>query len=140
MTNGNDKETALKGLDEYAKRFLIPSEDGPSDIKIDVGDMEGAKKRLAIYVERQKEDFIQRAGNFTQDLVGFIVEQQRMRELDDRTVVFSLALANINLRHSYCDAQNKEEEVKFDSRKKKELGKEWDSICWAAQSYFNENV
>jgi hypothetical protein len=131
----------IKGMSEYSRRFLEKAEDeGTSDIKISEGDAALSKKRQEEFSRIQAAEFIKKSGAFTEDLVAFIVDQKEKRGLEDRMVVFSLALANINLRHSYCAPQNASEQKAHNPERNKELAKEWDEICWSAQCYFNENT
>ena len=136
----DDNELSTRGLDEYANRFLRSNDsETPEDIKVTKG-REANEEMMTAYVKQQKADFIRRTGRFTDDLVGFIVEQKSMRSLDDKDIIFGLALANINLRYSHCRPQNEEEEKTFTAERGRELNKEWESLCWAAQCYFDENV
>lgn len=136
-----DKKQAVSGLDTFSQKYLFGSDatDG-KEILVADGDAQKSEKVKEIYLQRAKEEFIQRAGSFTEDLIGFIVDQKKRRNLDDKTVVFGLALANINLRNSFCSPQNGEEEKEFNGKRKQTLETEWDEICWAAQCYFDENT
>ncbi len=126
----------LDALDSFSRKYLMGAD---KDILIEKGNANSDKIQEA-YFKQAKEDFINRAGSFTEDLIGFLVEQKKKRDLDDKTVIFSLALANINLHNSYCAPQNSGEQKAFTAEQKQALSKEWDEICWAAQCYYNENV
>lgn len=132
-------ELSTKGLDVYAENFLQRKTEGAEEITITKG-QDLSEERIRNFQEQQKRDFIKRAGTFTEDLIGYIIEQKQIRNVDDRVVIFSLALANINLRASFCNPQNEEEVEKWTPEKTKNAGKEWDTICWAAQAYFDENT
>lgn len=136
MTTNTDKPK-LDTLDAFSRKYLMGTVD--KDILITGGNANPDKVQEAFY-KQVKEDFINRAGSLTEDLIGFIIEQKKKRDLDDKTVVFSLALANINLHTSFCAPQNSEEEKTFGAKQKQALSTEWEEICWAAQCYYNENV
>jgi ribonucleotide reductase beta subunit family protein with ferritin-like domain len=126
----------LTSLDSFGRKYLMGAED--KDILIEKGNANPDKVQ-EIFYQRAKEDFINRAGSFTEDLVGFIIEQKQKRALDDKSVIFSLALASINLHTSFCAPQNTEEQKSFNPDQKQALSKEWDEICYAAQCYYDEN-
>lgn len=128
----------LDGLDTFGRKYLGTAAD--TEILVSEGGPTEAAKLQAAYARQATEDFVQRAGSFTEDLVGFVVEQKKIRQLDDKAVVFGLALANINLRNSFCSPQNSDEQKGFDGKQKKQLETEWDEICWAAQCYFDKNA
>lgn len=119
----------LTGLDDFGKRYLLNNASEQEVVVSEKGvDSEKIKER---YLRKAQEDFINRAGSFTEDLIGFILDQKKKRNLTDRESIFGLALANINLRSSYCE---------LEENKKQELETEWDEICWAAQCYYNDNT
>lgn len=127
----------LDSLDAFSRKYLMGTVD--SGILIEKGNANPDKVQEVFYKQVQ-EDFINRAGSLTEDFIGFIVEQKKKRDLDDKTVIFSLALANINLHNSFCAPQNPDEEKALDAKQKQALSKEWDEICWAAQCYYDANV
>jgi len=127
----------LDSLDAFSRKHLMGVVD--KDIHIEKG-TNNSDKVQEVFYQQVNEDFINRAGSFTEDLIGFIIEQKKKRDCDDKTVIFSLALANINLHNSFCAPQNTAEEKAFSVEQKQALSKEWDEICWAAQCYYNENV
>jgi hypothetical protein len=129
----------LEGLDAFSRKYLS-STSADTEVLVSKGGPVEADKMQAAYAKQAKEDFIKRAGAFTEDLVAFIVDQKKLRNLDDKAVVFGLALANINLRNSFCSPQNREEQKEFDSKQKQQLETEWDEICWAAQCYYDKNT
>ena len=133
--------SSIRTLDDFGRKYLLKEGATDSDIKA-YAPTEGAKGTTQITEKQAKliqDEFIQRAGSFTEDLIGFIVDQKRLRDLDDKSVVFAIALANINLRNSFCSPQNSIEQKEFDETSGKKLSAEWDEICWAAQCYYNEN-
>ena len=134
------EEISVKGLDEFGAKFLTSADTTNGEIHVTQGADAPTEKMLAAYLDQQKQDFIQRTGSFTEDIIAFIVEQKGMRALDDKSVVFAIALANINLRNSFCAPQNKGEEKNFTPTRKNELGETWDEICYAAQNYYDENA
>jgi hypothetical protein len=84
--------------------------------------------------------FIERAGSFAEDLVAFIIEQKRLRNLSDIETVFGLALANINLRNAYGSPQGKESARDFTPEKRAALLEEFDDVCAGAQDYYDANA
>jgi len=128
-------------LDDFGRKYLLKEGATEEDIKA-YGPTEGTARTTQITDKQAKliqDAFIQRAGSFTEDLIGFIVDQKKLRNLDDKSVVFAIALANINLRNSFCSPQNSVEEKEFDANSGTKLSAEWDEICWAAQCYYNDN-
>ena len=132
----SDQEISVKGLDSFSKKFLISSTDEEEYISVS-GGQKASADALQKYAETRKLDFIQRAGSFTEDLVAFVVEQKKMRELSDREVVFALALTNINLRNAYGSPQGGEKDVAPERREA--LLKEFDEVCWGAQQFWDAN-
>ena len=132
---------SLKGLDNFSKQFLLGN--GQNARKGDaeyITVSEGQKlppAALKHYDAELTRDFIKRAGSFTEDLVAFIVEQKRMRDLDDTSVIFALALANINLRNSYGNPRIAGAPVSAADTEK--LLNEFDTICVGAQEYYDAN-
>jgi hypothetical protein len=138
----NNKSQEVKGLDDFAKKFLQgaskDNEDPGSEEYIHVSQgQKASEEALENYFATRKLDFIQRAGAFTEDLVAFIIDQKKKRNLSDIETVFGIALATINLRNSYGSAQYDDEKITPEQRS--ELLKQFDSICWGAQQYYDEN-
>lgn len=130
----------IKGLDDFSQKYLTGdmSVDGQEEyIQVGEGQKASEETLQSYYKDRQKE-FIQRAGNFTEDLVAFIVEQKHMRSLSDKEAIFSIALANINLRNAYGQSQGKEKDIT--PARRNQLLKEFDEICWGAQQYWDANA
>lgn len=139
MANKSESDISLKGLDDFSKKFLdggSPSDSSEELVKVTRG-QKLSDAAIQQYQEQRKVDFIKRAGSFTEDLVAFIVEQKRLRELSDSEVIFGLALANINLRHAYGSPQGKEKTLSEDERQK--LLDTFDEVCWGAQQYWDAN-
>ena len=132
----NDSDISVKGLDDFSAKYLLTNTDEEEYFSVSGGQKAG-KAALELYAERRKIDFIQRAGGFTEDLVAFIVEQKKMRELSDREAVFAIALTNINLRHAYGSPQGGEKDITPERREA--LLKEFDEICWGAQQFWEAN-
>lgn len=129
-------EVSLKGLDQFAKRFLrTDAADEKERIAVAPG-QKLSEENLRRYEQERLKSFIERAGLFTEDLIGFIVEQRKKRELTDTESVFALALTNINLRNAYGSSQN---ESDFTPEKGEQLLEEFDEICRGAQDYFDAN-
>jgi hypothetical protein len=129
-------DISLKGLDTFSKRFLFSNEEEEKEyIHVAPGQQLSAAA-LKRYAEERQREFIQRSGTFAEDLLAFIVEQKRMRQLKDTETVFALALANINLRNSYGSPQN---EAPYTLEKRTALLAEFDEICAGAQDYYDAN-
>jgi len=82
---------------------------------------------LENYEKQRQEEFIKRAGAFTEDLVAYIIDERKRRNLTDNETIFGLALANINLRNDY-------------GGEKGELLSEFDAVCYQAQQYWDSNT
>jgi hypothetical protein len=130
---------AVKGLDDFSKQFLgHAGDEGAEYVQVSKGqkvDDEAVRK----YNDSRVEDFINRSGSFTEDLIGFIVEQKQRRNLSDTETVFGVALATINLRNAYGSPQAESEKEAFTDEKRAELLKEFDRICYGAQKYWENN-
>lgn len=136
----SNKEISLKGLDSFSKAFLNKTtpQDGNTEY-VSIGKGQQLKPEvIAKYEETRTQDFIRRAGSFTEDLVAFVLEQKKMRTLSDVDVIFGLALANINLRESYGTAQGNEKP--FTESERERLLSEFDAICGGAQEYYDANT
>lgn len=94
---------------------------------------------LAKYEKKRQEDFIKRAGAFTEDLVAYIIDERKRRDLSDHETIFALALANINLRNDYGNPPPTTEASRKDA-KKTELLNEFDEFCYQAQQYWDSNA
>jgi len=132
----DSQSISTKGLEEFGRKYLVSNEDKEEYISVS-GGQKASTEALRKYAETRKRDFIKRAGGFTEDLVAFIIEQKKMRELSDRETVFAIALCNINLRHAYGSAQGGEKDVTPERRE--ELLKEFDEVCWGAQQFWDAN-
>ena len=135
----DDNEVSTEGLDDFSRQFLFSIDEADSDgneefVKVQDG-QQISSEALKKYQERRKEEFIERAGAFTEDLIGFVMEQKQMRGLSDVETIFALALSTINFRHAYGSKQGNEEEPTPEKRKK--LLKEFDAICYGAQQYWD---
>jgi len=127
------EEISLKGLDSFSKTFLVGTKDTPqkADVQVQKGQTlsnEGHAK----YAEELQKDFIRRAGSFTEDLVAFIMEQRKKRDLTNIETIFAVALANINLREDYGGAPG-------NPTQEQQLA-EFDAICFGAQEYYDANI
>ena len=116
-------------LDDFSKKFLAP--ETPEDIEVIEG-QKASPEAIDSYHQKRTEDFILRAGSFTEDLVAFIIEQRTKRNLTDPETVFGIALANINLRYAYTLA---DKDIAPEKR-----AEEFDEICWGAQQYWNAHA
>lgn len=137
----NENDVSTKGLDEFSHQFLLSIDDADQDgneecVKVQDG-QQISSEALKKYQERRKEEFIERAGAFTEDLIGFILEQKHMRGLSDVETIFGLALANINLRQAYGSRQGEEPDPTPERRE--ELLQEFDAICYGAQQFWDAN-
>ena len=133
-------DISLKGLDSFSRKFLAKDVNAPSAEKEYIHVAPGQRvsaENMKRYEETRQTDFIRRSGSFTEDLVAFVVEQKRLRMLDDTETVFALALANINLRNAYGSPQNGET---LSAGRQAELLAEFDEICRGAQDYYDANA
>lgn len=134
-----DKDISLKGLDNFSKQFLLssgPEKGDPEYITVSKGQTISAEA-LKHYDEARTRSFMLRAGSFAEDLMAFIVEQKNMRELDDVSTIFALALANINLRDAYGKPPG---DRKITPEEQEARLAEFDSVCMGAQEYFDANT
>lgn len=132
-------EISIKGLDSLSKAFLA-SDPASKDVEY-VAVQKGQQlkpEHLQRYEDEKKKEFIQRSGRFTEDLVAFIVQQRRARELSDTEAIFGIALANINLRDSFGMPQEGEKTPTEQERTR--LFDQFDAICFAAQEYYDANT
>lgn len=137
--NSKNDEISIKGLDSLSKAFLT-QKSGSTDVEYVAVQKGQQLKPEAIqrYEDTRKREFIQRSGKFTEDLVAFIVQQRRTRELSDTEAIFGIALANINLRDSFGMAQNGEKPPT--EQEQQQLLNQFDAICFAAQEYYDANT
>lgn len=136
MSEEND--LSVKGLDDFSRQFLASNTAPTEEEYVNVtGGQEASKEAIAKYHDERKTEFIKRAGNFTEDLVAFIVEQKKMRGLSAKEVVFAVALTNINLRSHY--GRSTAEDASPTEKTSEEYLKEFDTICWAAQQFWDAN-
>ncbi len=130
-------DISLKGLDQFSRRFLLRNAPPGETEYIHVSPgQKAAPEAVKKYEQERQRDFIHRAGSFTEDLVAFVVEQKKLRNLSDMETVFGLALANINLRNAYGSQQGDEA---FTPEKRDALLEEFDEICAGAQDYYDAN-
>lgn len=129
----------IKGLDEFSKKFLGGQrpEEGAEEVLVVGKGQKVSDAALAAYYKECQANFIARAGSFTEDLVAFVVEQRKMRNLTDHETIFGLALANINLRAAWGNPQGKEGKLTAAERDK--LLEQFDEVCYGAQSYWDAN-
>lgn len=131
-------DISLKGLDNFSKKFLLQGDDTAEKEYIHVAPgQKVSDEHLKRYHDERQRDFIRRAGAFAEDLVAFIVEQKKLRQLGDTETVFALALCNINLRNAYGSPQNEKD---FTPEKRASLLDEFDEICAGAQDYYDANA
>jgi len=141
-----EPQVSVKGLDDFSRKFLTgatrPEKEGEEFLHVpDITKQAGStapNAALDAYHKQRKVDFIRSAGMFTEDLIAFIVEQRRARNLSDEETVFSVALASINLRNAYGSPQGAEK--KLTTEQCAALLERFDEICWGAQQYYNANV
>jgi hypothetical protein len=134
-----DPQVSLKGLDDFSRKFLTgdrPEHEGDEFI-VKASGSSVSPAALDNYYKQRKVDFIRRAGAFTEDLVAFIVEQKKTRNLSDEETIFAVALANINLRVAFGSPQGREKSLT--SEDKDALLSRFDEICWGAQQYYDAN-
>lgn len=130
------KAVSVQGLDDFSRKFLFANQTPKADEYVTViGKQTITPEALKKYERERIEDFIKRAGSFTEDLVGFIVQQKRLRELSDMETVFGIALACINLRALYGSPQGGEKVLSAEQKEK--LLEEFDEICFGAQQYYD---
>lgn len=137
-----DNEVSLKGLDTFSKQFLLSGTQNaqkgePEYITVGEG-QKVSPAALKHYDEERAKAFMLRAGSFTEDLIAFIVEQKKMRDLDDVSAIFGIALANINLRNAYGNPQG--DAAKTTPEERENLLAEFDAICMGAQEYYDANT
>lgn len=132
-------DISTKGLDGFAKNFLIGDSDADSEYIVAAKGQQASEEALARYMETRKEEFVRRAGQFTEDMVAHFVEQKKMLNLTDVEALFAVALFTINLRNSFTSPQTEEEEKNFTLEHKKKLEKQFDEICWGAQQFWEAN-
>ena len=133
------KEQSIKGLDDFSKKFLFggkSSDAGSHDVVVSRG-QRLSDAALKQYQQQRAEDFVKRAGSFTEDLIAFVVEQKRRRELSDFETIFGIALMTINFRSAYGSRQGTEKEPSQEDRQK--LLDTFDEVCWGAQQYWDAN-
>ena len=128
---------SIKGLDGFSSKFLGIDKTKPEEYLLVKQGQKASDEAIKKYQDERTSDFIQRAASFTEDLVGFIVQQKKLRGLSDVEAVFGIALANINLRHAYGSEQGKE---KLSSKQKEDLLSEFDEVCWGAQQYWDAHA
>lgn len=136
-----DEDVSLKGLDNFSKQFLLNNQElkegDPEYIKVTEGQSlkpEAVKR----YEEVRTREFIKRAASFTDDLVGFVIQQRKFRSLSDMEVIFGLALANINLRNAYGNPPN--QGLALTQTERDALFAQFDAICGGAQEYYDANT
>jgi hypothetical protein len=118
-------------LDEQAKQFL-----GAAPIREVAGQTSTDAERRQL--EFRKKEFLQRAGQFAEDLIAFFIQQRKKNDYLDDECAGAIALFAINLRHSYGEPQNAEEKAKWSDAVRDERLREFDTICEAMQAYFDE--
>jgi hypothetical protein len=134
----DDKDISLKGLDEFSRAFLVGSRPSGEEEYINIqGGQKANTAALAKWEEERKKEFIRRAGLFTEDLVAFVIEQRKIRNLSDEETVFGIALATINLRSAYGSPQGGEKRLTPEQRGA--LLDRFDTICFHAQQYWDAN-
>ena len=131
-------KTKVKGLDSFEAKFLGVTPGKEASVAVQDG-WKAPKEHLDKYAEQRKEEFINRAGAFTVDLLGFFKEQKVKRDLDDKECIFAVALATIQLRELYGSPQGVKEGQGFNAKKREELLALFDSVCECAQEYYDEN-
>ena len=133
-----DADISTKGLDEFAIKFLSGKKSlNPDDPVVVTKGQKLSDAAVRQYEEHKKSDFIQRAGKFTEDLIGFIIEQKQMRNLSDPETIFGLALMSINMRNAYGSTQKGEKPLT--AEEKQAMLDMFDDICWGAQQYWDAN-
>jgi len=140
-----EPQISLKGLDDFSRKFLTgdsrPEAEGEEFIHTPVTKQAGSKApaaALEAYHKQRKVDFVRAAATFTEDLIAFIVEQRKARNLSDEETVFGIALATINLRNAYGSPQGAEKALTAEQRTA--MLERFDEICWGAQQYFDANT
>lgn len=134
----NDKDISLKGLDEFSKNFLVGNRPDAEEEYVNIqGGQKANAAALEKYEEERKKEFVRRAGMFTEDLIAFIIEQRKIRNLSDEEAVFGIALATINLRNAYGSPQGIEE--KLTPQQQTKLLERFDTLCYHAQQYWDAN-
>lgn len=119
-------------LDAKAKQFL-----GPEPV-VKVGSQVSAKAESRFTDYRQKE-FLQRAGTFYEELMGFFLEQRKRGDYMDDEAIGAIALLAINSRESYGSPQNAEEKKAWTPEMRTKKLEVFDGICESMQSYYDEN-
>ncbi len=137
-----DDEISIKGLDTFSQQFFLSESKDPTKqefVTVNKGQALSPEKVKAYQEERMRE-FIQRAGSFTEDLIGFIFEQKSKRNLTDIETVFGVALATINLRNSYENAGVQPGSMSTPSAEQRTANlAEFDNICMGAQDFWDAN-
>ena len=131
------KDVSLKGLDSFSRKFLFGGKETPKaeEYVTVTGRQAVSQEALVKYEKERMEDFVKRAGTFTEDLIAFISQQKKLRSLSDIETIFGLALACINLRTAYGSPQGREKAL-TEHQREKLLG-EFDEVCYGAQQYFD---
>ncbi len=119
-------------IDPLAKKFLGT---GP------ITQVEGqtSKKAESVHAAYQMQEFLDRAGQFAEDMIAFFVEEKRRHQLRDDECAAAVALLAINLRKAYGDAQTPEEREVWTPAQSAARLAEFDEICEAMQTYFDNN-
>lgn len=120
-------------LDDRAKQFLGngPIQQVPGQVSTK------AEKTLAEY---QQKEYLERAGGFAEELIAFFVQQRKRHDYLDDECAGAIALFTINLRRSYGEPQNDEEQKTWTDAKRDARLQEFDAICEAMQTYHDENI
>jgi hypothetical protein len=132
------QDISIKGLDTFSRQFL--SAGGEAEYVSVAKGQQIKPEALKKYQQQRETEFITRAGSFCEDLIAFVVEQKKLRELSDIETVFGIALATIQLRIAYGQPQNAEEAKTMTPEKKAALLEEFDSICIGAQDFYDANA
>lgn len=119
-------------LDDRAREFLGAE-------KVTRHGAQASAKAAQRYEDYRQQEFLQRAGNFYEDLMGFFLDQKKKGDYMDDEAIAALALLAINCRESYGSPQNREEAKQWDDAKRAEKLLVFDTICVTMQAYYDEN-
>ena len=136
----NLDHVTVKGLSGFAKDFLFAG-NAEEIAMVDGTDEKKKNEKLAQWVEYRMKEFIDRAGNLTEDTLAYYTELMHKRGYDNTEGIFAVALLAINLRNSYGHEPRTLEESKTGvaPATAEERLAEFDKICVFAQSYYDNN-
>lgn len=123
-------------LDEKARAFLpagAPVTEFPG--------MKAPPEAINKYQAYREEEYLKRAGKFSEDILEFFLHEKNKRNYLDDEAIGAIALFTISMRTMYGDPQTKEEHARTWTDADREARyKIFDSICEEMQRYFDKSV